>query len=133
MSTNNNKIELWEGYEVEVDEKILNDFDYITDLNKAEKVIHEKIPYIKESGMETKEICRCKYFEVYKDRLDSRDGIEFQNDNKSFRVLLCIEGNGKIIYNEEQIMFYKGDCIFVPANSVKMKISGNAEILNINC
>lgn len=32
-----NKIELWEGYEVEVDEKILNDFDYITDLNKAEK------------------------------------------------------------------------------------------------
>ena len=37
MSTNNNKIELWDGYEVEVDDKILNDFDYITDLNKAEK------------------------------------------------------------------------------------------------
>lgn len=32
-----NKIELWDGYEVEVDDKILNDFDYITDLNKAEK------------------------------------------------------------------------------------------------
>lgn len=31
------KIELWEGYEIEVDDKILNDFDYITDLNKAEK------------------------------------------------------------------------------------------------
>ena len=31
------KIELWEGYETEVDDKILNDFDYITDLNKAEK------------------------------------------------------------------------------------------------
>lgn len=31
------KIELWEGYEVEVDEKILNDFDYITDINNAEK------------------------------------------------------------------------------------------------
>lgn len=31
------KIELWEGYEVEVNEQILNDFDYVTDLNKAEK------------------------------------------------------------------------------------------------
>lgn len=32
-----NKIELWAGYEAEVNEEILNDFDYITDLNKAEK------------------------------------------------------------------------------------------------
>ena len=31
------KIELWEGYEVEVNEQILNDFDYISDLNKAAK------------------------------------------------------------------------------------------------
>lgn len=31
------KIELWEGYEVEVDEQLLNDFDYATDLNEAEK------------------------------------------------------------------------------------------------
>lgn len=31
------KIELWEGYEVEVNEQILNDFDYVTDLNTAEK------------------------------------------------------------------------------------------------
>ena len=32
-----NKIEIWDGYEVEVNEQILNDFDYITELNKAEK------------------------------------------------------------------------------------------------
>lgn len=31
------KIELWDGYQVEVNEQILNDFDYIRDLNKAEK------------------------------------------------------------------------------------------------
>ena len=31
------KIKLWEGYEAEVNEKILNDFDYVTDLNTAEK------------------------------------------------------------------------------------------------
>lgn len=37
MPSSTKKIELWEGYEVEVDEQILNDFDYISDLNKAEK------------------------------------------------------------------------------------------------
>lgn len=37
MATKNTKIELWEGYEVEVNEQVLNDFDYISDLNKAEK------------------------------------------------------------------------------------------------
>ena len=37
MPNKNKKIELWEGYEVEVDGQILNDFDYISDLNKAEK------------------------------------------------------------------------------------------------
>lgn len=105
----------------------------VMNLNKAERVIHEKIPYIKENGMETKEICKCQYFDVYKDKLDSIEGIELKNDNKSFRVFLCIEGNGKILYNDDSIMFYKGDCIFIPANSVQMKISGNAEILNINC
>lgn len=37
MATKNTKIELWDGYEVEVNEQLLNDFDYVTDLNKAEK------------------------------------------------------------------------------------------------
>lgn len=37
MAAKNSKIELWDGYEVEVNEQLLNDFDYITDLNKAEK------------------------------------------------------------------------------------------------
>lgn len=37
MSTEKKTIELWEGYEVEVNEQIMNDFDFISDLNKAEK------------------------------------------------------------------------------------------------
>ena len=37
MTEKNTKIELWDGYEVEVNENLLNDFDYITELNKAEK------------------------------------------------------------------------------------------------
>lgn len=37
MAVKNKKIKLWDGYEVEVNEQVLNDFDYISDLNKAEK------------------------------------------------------------------------------------------------
>lgn len=31
------KIELWDGYEVEVNEQLLDDFDFATELAKAEK------------------------------------------------------------------------------------------------
>ncbi len=38
MSTNENKkIELWEGYEVEVNEELPKDFDFIRDLSTAAK------------------------------------------------------------------------------------------------
>ena len=38
MSTNEDKkIELWAGYEVEVKEQLLDDFDFIKDLAEAER------------------------------------------------------------------------------------------------
>lgn len=38
MSTNENKkIELWAGYEVEVNEQLLDDFNFVKDLAEAEK------------------------------------------------------------------------------------------------
>ena len=37
MSTKNAKLELWDGYEVEVNEELLDDFDFIQDLNTAVK------------------------------------------------------------------------------------------------
>ena len=35
MANTNKKIELWEGYEVELNEDLMDDFDYIHDLKKA--------------------------------------------------------------------------------------------------
>lgn len=37
MSNNKKTIELWEGYEVELNEDLMDDFDYLTDLNNAVK------------------------------------------------------------------------------------------------
>lgn len=36
MSTNK-KVELWEGYEVEINEQLLDDFNYVQDLAEAER------------------------------------------------------------------------------------------------
>lgn len=36
MATNK-KIELWEGYEVEVNEQLLDDFNYVMDLSEAQR------------------------------------------------------------------------------------------------
>ena len=37
MSDNKKIIELWEGYEVELNEDLMDDFDYIAELNEAVK------------------------------------------------------------------------------------------------
>lgn len=38
MAVTNKKIELWEGYEVEVNEQLLDDFNYTQDLAEAQRV-----------------------------------------------------------------------------------------------
>lgn len=37
MSTTNKKVELWDGYEVEVNEQLLDDFNFTQDLAEAQK------------------------------------------------------------------------------------------------
>lgn len=80
-------------------------------------------------------LCRCRYFEVYRMLVNTercRNFVEYQADSTSFRVLLCTDGCGSLIYGEkESILFFKGDCIFVPADSVKLKIHGQAQFLDV--
>lgn len=87
-------------------------------------------------GYSTELLCRCKYFEVHKEKINTENCKEmfcFQTQSNSFHVLLCIGGCGTLISKEEIIHFFKGDCIFIPANSVELKIHGIMELLNINC
>lgn len=82
-------------------------------------------------------LCRCKYFQVERMLLNTercREMVGFETDGLSFRVFLCVKGCGTIFFEEnEAIHFFKGDCIFVPANSVLMKFHGNAQILKVSC
>jgi mannose-6-phosphate isomerase len=47
------------------------------------------------------------------------------------RVLLCVNGCGTMSYGTESIIFYKGDCIFVPALSEKILIHGQVQFLDV--
>ena len=85
------------------------------------------------SGMALELLSRCKYFEVFRLLVNTelRQKVYYCTDELAFRVLLCIDGCGALIYDNEELLFYKGDCIFVPANSVIMMIHGKAQFLDI--
>lgn len=76
---------------------------------------------------------RCKYFEVYRMIINTerRQIVTYRADEVAFRVLLCVRGCGTITYVNNGINFYKGDCIFIPANSKELTIHGQAQFLDV--
>lgn len=84
-------------------------------------------------GVASELLCRCRYFEVYRMLLNTerRQIVHYCADEVSFRVLLCINGCGIIRYGEDTVPVYKGDCIFVPANSMQLCLHGMMQFLDI--
>ena len=80
-------------------------------------------------------LCRCRYFEVYRMLINTercRGLVEYRADSISFRVLLCVDGCGTLLpEGGSAIHYFKGDCIFVPADSVEIKIHGKAQFLDV--
>ena len=91
------------------------------------------------NGCASELLTRCKYFQVERLLLNTegRRLAEFKTAENSFHALLCVDGCGNISWDDEDtdgmLNFFKGDCIFVPANSVPMKLHGQAQILNVSC
>lgn len=88
-------------------------------------------------GIASEFLCRCKYFQVERLLINTercRTMADFQTDSNSFQVLLCMKGCGVIMEeNGENLNFFKGDCIFIPAASVPLKIHGKAQFLRVRC
>ena len=84
-------------------------------------------------GMASELLIRCKYFEVYQMLINTerRQTVHYRADRMAFRVLLCMDGCGTISYDEGTVNFYKGDCVFVPADSEVLTIHGQAQFLDI--
>lgn len=62
---------------------------------------------------------------------ERRQVVHYRADEVSFRVLLCVNGCGTIAFADESLNFYKGDCIFVPADSTELTIHGQAQFLDV--
>ena len=87
-------------------------------------------------GCASELLISCKYFRVERILLNTetvRDLVEFYTQSNSFHVLLCINGCGTVSSEGFMLNFFKGDCIFVPADSELLKLHGNAQLLNICC
>ncbi len=84
-------------------------------------------------GVASELLCRCRYFEVYRMIVNTerRQKVHYRADAVSFRVLLCVNGCGMIRFENTEIIFYEGDCIFVPADSVMLRIHGQAQFLDV--
>lgn len=78
---------------------------------------------------------RCRYFAVYRMLINTerRQIVTCRADELSFRVLLCIEGCGILTFADGMLEVYKGDCIFVPADSVEIRMHGRMEFLDVSC
>lgn len=90
-----------------------------------------------QKGCASELLCRCKYFQVERQLVNTeryREMAVFQANKNSFQVLLCLDGCGVLFGEEgEFINFFKGDCIFIPADSILLKMHGKAQLLKVSC
>ena len=88
-------------------------------------------------GCASEFLFRCKYFQVERQLINTervRDMADVPIREDSFQILLCIEGCGVLLTAcGDAIHFFRGDCVFVPADSVPVKLHGKAEFLRISC
>ena len=87
------------------------------------------------SGYASELLTRCKYFQVERILLntENRKLADFRTESNSFHALLCVDGCG-VLYGEGIMLdFFKGNCIFVPADSIPLKLHGKAQLLNVSC
>ena len=59
--------------------------------------------------------------------------MDFRTGSNSFHALLCTDGCGVMFGTEVLIPFFRGDCIFVPAESIPLKLHGKAQLLDVSC
>ena len=88
------------------------------------------------SGTASELLTRCKYFQVERMLLNTevqREMAEFRTGSNSFHALLVVDGCGVILGDGIDIPFFKGDCIFIPADSIPLRLHGQAQILDVSC
>ena len=87
-------------------------------------------------GCASELLLRCKYFQVERLLLNTdihRLPADYKTESNTFHVLLCIEGCSVLSGEGFKLEFRKGDCVFVPADSISMQLHGQAQMLKVSC
>ncbi len=87
-------------------------------------------------GCASELLMRCKYFQVERLLLNTevyRQMTGYKTEGNSFHTLLCTDGCGVMLGENFTLYFFKGDCVFVPANSTPFKLHGKAQLLDVSC
>lgn len=87
-------------------------------------------------GCASELLTRCKYFQVERMLLNTeihRTLVPYRTGTNSFHALLCVDGCGSVSGEGMMLNFFKGDCLFVPADSVPLKLHGKAQFLDVSC
>lgn len=88
------------------------------------------------NGYASELLTRCKYFQVERMLLNTeihREFASYQTESNSFHALLCTDGCGTLFGDNFNLNFFKGDCMFIPAESIPLKLHGNAQLLDVSC
>ena len=88
------------------------------------------------NGFASELLARCKYFQIERHMLNTeinRELTEYRTGSNSFHSLLCVDGCGVLFGDDFMLNFFKGDCIFVPADSIPLKLHGQAQLLDVSC
>ena len=81
-------------------------------------------------------LCRCRYFQVERLLLNTADqeaGAQMRTQGNSFQVLLCTDGDGALSWERGEIIFHRGSCMFLPADSPTLRLLGKAQLLRVGC
>lgn len=81
-----------------------------------------------EASKSENEMVGCRYFNVEKLSL-SDNTVELDATPASFNSLLCIEGNGTIVFNGVEYPIKKGDSYYIPAGMGAYTVSGSLELI----
>lgn len=88
-------------------------------------------------GCATEFLCQCQYFQVERmliNNYDMKREFIIETGNNSFQVMLCLDGEAVLTDDfGECLKFKKGDCVFIPANSVRFILKGRGQIIRTSC
>ena len=81
----------------------------------------------KDEEDDSETLAHCRYFRVKKLDINGERSL-FASDD-SFASLLCVEGEGEIVFEGEKYPIKAGDSYFIPASMKDYKISGSLEVI----